>query len=214
MSDIDVPSIILNEASKPKAVILFAHGAGADKSSDFMETVANKLTSRQYSVMRFNFPYMDKRLSDNKRRPPDRMPKLLDCFEQVLEKASALNLPIVLLGKSMGSRVAAMVAEREGLNVLGVVALGYPFHPQRKPDNLRLAPIFSIKTPMLVIQGSRDPLGSENEVNSYGLPAHCKTVFLPDGDHDLKPRIKSGFTHEQHIDTAVNTIVEFADVLQ
>ncbi|WP_448549311.1 alpha/beta family hydrolase [Thalassotalea fusca] len=214
MSNIEDPSIILNEVSDPKALILFAHGAGADKSSDFMDTVTNKLNNRQCSVMRFNFPYMDKRLLDNKRRPPDRMPKLVDCFELVLKKAHAYKLPIILMGKSMGSRVAAIIAEKERPSVVGVVALGYPFHPQKKPDSLRLDPLISIKTPMLIIQGSRDPLGNESEVNSYGLPPHCKSVFLEDGDHDLKPRVKSGYTHEQHLDTAINSIMDFVNALQ
>ena len=209
MTELECPSALFDEAEKPKALIIFAHGAGADKSSEFMEHFAQRLTAIQFSVLRFNFPYMDKRLADGKRRPPDRMPKLIECFESVLHSVRELNLPIFLMGKSMGSRVAATMAETELHNVEGVIALGYPFHPQKKPENLRLTPIFESKKPMLIIQGSRDALGNREEITDYDLPEYCQTVFLEDGDHDLKPRVKSGFTHQEHIESAIRAIEGF-----
>lgn len=201
-------SIIENFVDNAKALVVFAHGAGADKSSDFMQKVTDKLNQYQYNVLRFNFYYMDKRLTDGKRYPPDRMPKLLQCYEEVLATVDT-SLPVFLLGKSMGSRVGATLAEHNNFGIKGVICLGYPFHPQKKPDKLRLEPLQKTTVPTLIVQGDRDALGNESEIDSYELSSLCQCHFLPDGDHSLKPRVKSGFTHEQHLNTATKEIATF-----
>jgi hypothetical protein len=61
------------------------------------------------------------------------------------------------------------------------------------------------------VQGERDSLGSKAEVLSYRLPKSCQCEFLADGDHSLKPRVKSGFTYDAHIQRAVKEIVRFVD---
>jgi predicted alpha/beta-hydrolase family hydrolase len=209
MSEVEqTTSTLASISDNALATVIFAHGAGADMNSDFMENITAKLTNKQINVIRFNFPYMDKRKEDGKRRPPDRMPKLLACFEDVLSDTDN-QLPIFLMGKSMGGRVAATMAERLLSCVKGVICLGYPFHPPKKLENTRLTPLQESKLPMLIIQGERDALGNKQEVNGYQLPEHCHCVFMPDGDHDLKPRVKSGYTHQQHIESAINEIVRF-----
>ena len=87
--------------------------------------------------------------------------------------------------------------------------MGYPFHPTKKPDKLRLEPLQNTQKPVLILQGDRDTLGSQVEIEQYDISPLCQTVFLPDGDHSLKPRVKSGYTHQQHIETAVSAIVKF-----
>lgn len=211
-----ITSHILQQADNAKALVVFAHGAGADKSSDFIETVASGLLEKRISVLRFNFPYMDKRLEDGKRRPPERMPKLLPCFAEHINQLDS-QLPIFIGGKSMGSRVAAMLTSDSDLpveielkkEIFGTFCLGYPFHPQGKPENLRLPPLIERSQDVLIVQGSRDNLGDESEISSYKLPAHCRVLFLPDGDHDLKPRLKSGFNHQQHIQSAIDAIERY-----
>ncbi len=199
-----------NFVEHAKALCIFAHGAGADKSSDFMEKFTFMLNEQHISVLRFNFNYMDKRLLDGKRYPPEKMDKLLACFEQVIAGITS-TLPIYLMGKSMGGRVAATLAEQTLEHIKGVICLGYPFHPQKKPENLRLTPLQNTKLPILIVQGERDALGNKEEIASYQLSALCRVSFLPDGDHDLKPRVKSGFTHQQHLTTAITQIVKFID---
>ncbi|WP_286232783.1 alpha/beta family hydrolase [Thalassotalea sediminis] len=207
-------SYIENLVDKPKAHFLFAHGAGADKSSGFMTNIASGLNERNFSVTRFNFNYMDKRQSDGKKYPPERMPKLLSCFSDVIVQHS-FTAPLYLIGKSMGSRVAVTLTSKLAdvpvltKSVQGVVCLGYPFHPIGKPDNLRLEPIKKNDLPILIVQGERDKLGNKEEVLSYQLPANVKSVFMADGDHDLKPRVKSGFTHDQHLNDALSQIERF-----
>jgi len=203
-------STIENYVDNAKALVIFAHGAGADKSHDFMETVSQGLNLQQISVLRFNFNYMDERIEKENRRPPDRMPKLLNCFENILAEVDK-SLPIFLAGKSMGGRVAATLAGDENINVEGVMCLGYPFHPQKKPEKLRLEPLQETKKPILILQGTRDALGNEEEIASYEISDKCKCIFFSDGDHNLKPRVKSGFTHSEHINNAINDMVNFMD---
>ena len=210
MSDVDLKyNFIFSEANKPvRALVVFAHGAGADSVSGFMENFTVLLNDIGCDVVRFNFPYMDKRRLDGKRRPPDRMPILITCFQQVLEQLQ-VNIPLFLIGKSMGGRVATALATETGINVSGVICLGYPFHPAKKPDKLRLLPLQTTIKPILIIQGERDALGSKVEIKDYAISDLCQVVYLPDGDHDLKPRIKSGYTHQQHLATAIEKISEF-----
>jgi len=208
---------ILDKAPQAKATLVFAHGAGAGMDSDFIQRISFLLNQRQINVIRFNFPYMEKRIIDGKRRPPDRMPKLVDDFELLLKQLDSnaeLNsqLPLFVSGKSMGSRVAAtLLAEKRAVScsIKGLIAIGYPFHPLGKPDNLRLAPLTENKKPVLIIQGDRDKLGNKEEIDSYELPPNCYVSYMPDGDHDIKPRVKSGFTHEQHIIQTCDQIFRF-----
>ena len=201
-------STIENTVENPKAFVIFAHGAGADKSHEFMDNVASLLNVQDVNVLRFNFSYMDVRLAEGNRRPPDRMPKLLQCFETVIEELNT-DLPVFLAGKSMGGRVAATLGRNETLNVLGIMCLGYPFHPQKKPEKLRLEPLQKTQKPILILQGTRDALGNEEEISGYEFSDKCHCVFFTDGDHNLKPRVKSGFTHSQHIQESVIEMVRF-----
>lgn len=193
-----------------RALMVFAHGAGADSHSDFMNNFTLLLNDIGCDVVRFNFPYMVKRQHDGKRRPPDRMPVLLACYEQVLTQLS-VNIPIFLIGKSMGGRVASTLVSDKNIDVSGVICLGYPFHPHKKPESLRLLPLQNTVKPVLIIQGERDSLGSEGEIKQYDIADLCQIMYLPDGDHHLKPRVKSGYTHQQHLSTAIDQISRFID---
>jgi uncharacterized protein len=209
-SDASLPdiSVIENNVPDAAALVVFAHGAGADKSSGFMQTMAELLNANRINVLRFNFTYMDKRLIEGKRYPPERMPKLLVCLNSVLSHIDT-SLPIFLAGKSMGGRVVATIAENELNKVSGVICLGYPFHPQKQPDKLRLEPLQKTLLPILIVQGDRDALGNEDEINDYNISSLCQVSFLADGDHDLKPRVKSGYSHQQHLHTAIDLMTNF-----
>lgn len=207
---------IINNVESPIAQIIFAHGAGADMHHEFMAQITALLNHANINVLRFNFPYMDKRAETGKRYPHDRMPKLIDCYQsviaEIIEQTSVeTTLPLFIGGKSMGSRVAATLAGDADISCLiqGVFCLGYPFHPPKKPEKLRLEPLQNNHKPILVVQGERDTLGSALEISDYEISNLCQTVFLADGDHSLKPRVKSGFTHRQHMKSAVQAIVNF-----
>jgi hypothetical protein len=212
-------SVIKNEVEQPIAQIIFAHGAGANMEHVYMENFTHLLNAQQINVLRFNFPYMDKRAETGKRYPPDRMPKLLDCYQQVIKdylatQANKKNrLPLFIGGKSMGSRVAATLIGDEKLvnDIAGVFCIGYPFHPAKKEDKLRLEPLQETLKPVLILQGDRDALGSKAEIATYALSKQCQCVFFEDGDHDLKPRVKSGFKLEDHLLNASKILLEFVN---
>jgi len=215
-------NITLKTVENAKAFVIFAHGAGANMSHEFMNDISELLNGSGINVLRFNFPFMDKRALTGKRYPPDRMPKLLACYEtvvkHVVEKQLNRELPLFIGGKSMGSRVAAsLVADSDLLKssllnqISGVFCLGYPFHPAKKPEKLRLEPLIETSKPILIVQGDRDSLGNKVEIIGYQLAEHCQCVFLEDGDHSLKPRVKSGFTLQAHMKRAVEEIVHFIE---
>lgn len=196
--------VLWNRPEKTQATLVLAHGAGAPMDSGFMAEMAERLCDRGIAVMRFEFPYMARRRETGRKSPPDRAPVLLQSFREQLE---ALDNPeaVFIGGKSLGGRMASMLATE--MSVAGVICLGYPFHPPGKPERTRLDHLPDLRAPMLICQGERDPLGSREKVAGYDLPASVQLHWLPDGDHDLKPRKKSGYTHEQNLDNAARAVV-------
>ena len=189
-------------------LLILAHGAGAPMDSEFMERIALLLAERNIGVVRFEFPYMAQRRSGGKKRPPDRQPILLECWQEILDRYQSANVDVYIGGKSMGGRMASLIAD-DNPQIKGLVCLGYPFHPAKKPEKLRTEHLGSLSTPALMVQGTRDALGNREEVETYTLSEGIQLCWLEDGDHDLKPRVRSGFTHEQHLTGAADAIVEF-----
>jgi predicted alpha/beta-hydrolase family hydrolase len=189
--------------------VAFAHGAGAPMDSPFMAFFACGLVNAGWRVVRFEFPYMAARRADRLRRPPDRPDVLLDCWRSVIARLNPERL--VIGGKSLGGRMASMVADVAG--VRGLVCLGYPFHPPSQPQRLRIAHLQTLKTPTLIVQGTRDPFGTPSEVASYALSPSIAVHWLPDGDHGFAPRRASGRTERQNWDEALMRIALFLDDL-
>ncbi len=196
----------ITNGDKGGNLLLLAHGAGAPMDSDFMNIVAEGVAKQGIQVVRFEFPYMQQRRLTGKKRPPDRLPVLLDCWQQVIGDWGG-DENLIIGGKSMGGRMASLIAAQQ--RVRGLVCLGYPFHPAGKPDRLRTEHLPQITSPTLVVQGDRDKLGNRGEVASYDLPPDVRFRWLIDGDHDFKPRVKSGYTHQQHLITTVHAITDF-----
>lgn len=192
----------------PWAGVLLAHGAGAGMSHTFLEQLSAALVAHGLLVVRFEFDYMQTIAETGRRRPPDKMPALEACMNAHYQAVNERwpELPWFLMGKSMGGRVAATVVRQKACP--GVICVGYPFHPPKKPDNLRLEPLIEAIAPVLIVQGTRDALGSEDEVKSYDTGL-AEIVWLEDGDHDLKPRKRSGYTQQQHIHSVAETAARF-----
>ena len=192
-----------------KKTVVLAHGAGASMDSEFLEVFAEGLAANGLRVARFEFPYMAKRRIDGKRRPPDRMDVLLAAYRHIVCATQAETL--IVGGKSMGGRVASMIAD--DLEAAGLVCLGYPFHPPGKPEKLRTQHLQNLTTPSLFLQGERDPLGTRGEIENYALSHSITIKYLPDGDHDLKPRKASGRTRDENWREAIRHMAEFAERL-
>ncbi len=186
--------------------VALAHGAGALMDSPFMATFAEGMAHEGFRVARFEFPYMAARRETGIKKPPDRAPVLLETWRGVINALGPSNL--VIGGKSMGGRIASMVADEAG--VRGLVCLGYPFHGPGKPMNPeRVAHLENLKTPALFCQGTRDTLGSAEDVGAYRLSKAIALYWLDDGDHGFKPRKASGFTETEHWHSAIDAIVRF-----
>jgi uncharacterized protein len=191
------------------ACLILAHGAGADKDSEFMQDMATRIAKLGITVVRFNFDYMIKRQQDGKRRPPDRMPKLQQNYKNIIEQVhQTLNLPMWIGGKSMGGRVASLISEEQE-NVRGFIGLGFPFHAPGKPPKDRILHLEHIDKPSLIIQGDRDTMGTRDEVNTYSISKLVEIAWLEDGDHSLKPRKKSGHSYEQHLESTALNVANF-----
>ncbi len=197
---------LINRADAPAARFLFAHGAGAGKDSDFMQYYAKTLSQHHIEVMRFDFPYMQTMIETGKRRPPDRAPKLLEYFTQLIEQQDD-DLPLFIGGKSMGGRIASMLLEQT--KALGCICMGYPFHPPGKLDKLRIEHLQSMTKPLLIIQGERDTFGTQQQISQYPLSNQIQLAYLPDGDHSFKPRKASGVTLEQNLAQGVKQVLAF-----
>ncbi len=179
--------------------LLFAHGAGAPMDAPFMEKVAAALGRRGWRVKRFEFPYMASMRNGGPRRPPDPLPRLLDRFRE--EIATETGRRLVLAGKSMGGRMASMVADDS--EAIGWLCFGYPFHPPGRPEKTRTDHLESLKTPGLILQGTRDALGTREDVAGYTLASGIKIHWTEDGDHHLAPRKASGRSHGEALDEAI-----------
>jgi len=204
------PAFLFNGPKKSRVTLAFAHGAGAGMDSDFMTYFAEALGKLGLRVARFEFPYMTKRRDDGKKRPPDRTPALLETWRDVIDEFGAGHC--IVAGKSMGGRIASLVAaemEAAKTPVLGAVYLGYPFHAPGKPMGSRDLPLGSMKTPTLLLQGERDTFGPRAELEKFKFGRGIKVAYLPDGDHSFVPRKSSGHTKEENWNAAIDKIAEF-----
>lgn len=205
-----MPSVQWDGPKSADWMLLLAHGAGAGMDSPFMQHMAESIASQGICVGRFNFPYMERAVREDKRRPPDSAKKLLAAWEEVIaDAATQMNNKqrLAIGGKSMGGRIASMATHLEPIAAL--VCLGYPFHPPGKPEKLRTEHFSSIKVPAVIIQGERDMFGNKEEVRRMQLPRCIKNVWLTDGDHSFKPRKASGLSLEDNLEQAVQALVVF-----
>lgn len=174
-----------------------------------MNATTRTLATHGFRVARFEFGYMASRRTDAGKKPPPRADKVMPEFVAAVDDLGPTNGPLIIGGKSMGGRVASMVADALYANgrIAGLLCLGYPFHPPGKPEQLRTAHLLALKTPALICQGTRDEFGVRDEVETYGLSPQIELLWLEDGDHDLKPRkALSGFSTADHLKTAAGSV--------
>ena len=192
---------LIDGAGDAAHTYVFAHGAGGPMVSPFMATIARGIAKGGIRVVRFEFPYMAAR-----KKRPDPQDVLLQAWRDVI---GTLGHPerMVIGGKSMGGRMATMVADE--MAVAGILCYGYPFHPSGQPAKLRTAHLKSLKTPALIVQGTRDSFGSRAEVETYGLPPTIRFEWIAEGDHSLRPGARSGITERENLERAVAAGVRF-----
>lgn len=186
--------------------LVLAHGAGAGMDSDFMVAFAEGLSARGLQVVLFEFPYMQKRRIDGKRRPPDRAPKLMEYYKEVIADLEP-GRRLIIGGKSMGGRIASMLLAENNKLADGLLMLGYPFAPPGKPDKLRVEHFPDIENPTVIVQGERDTFGGKAFVEDLTLPLNFNVFWSEDGDHSLKPRKASGRTESENWEAAMDAVI-------
>jgi predicted alpha/beta-hydrolase family hydrolase len=193
------------------ARLLLAHGAGAGAQTPFMRAMAQLLADQGIDCLRFEFAYMAARSTGGSRKPPPRAERLTDEYRAAVAEVPP-GLPLLIGGKSMGGRVASLVADElyEAGRIAGLVCLGYPFHPPNKPEQLRTAHLVGLSCPTLIVQGDRDPFGPRSEVEAMQLSGAIRFHWMGDGDHDFGPRGGSGFTRKGNLASAAEAVAVFA----
>ncbi len=131
---------------------------------------------------------------------------LMQSFRDAIEEAGG-GQGLVIGGKSMGGRIASMVADDAA--VRGVVCLGYPFHPPGKLEKTRTGHLENLRTPTLILQGTRDSFGSPGRSRGYKLSSAIRIEWIEDGDHSFKPRARSGRTEADNVRAAIALVAEF-----
>ena len=192
------------------STVVLAHGAGAPMDSPFMNRVSAGFASRGIRVARFEFSYMARRRTEGRRGAPDREPALRARWKEVIAELGG-GPRVVIGGKSMGGRIASMVADE--VEARGLVCFGYPFHPPGQPERLRTAHLADLRTPALFLQGTRDPFGTREDVAGYTLSAAIRIAWLEGGDHSFKPPARSGRTEAQNVEEAIAAAAAFVEGL-
>ena len=174
--------------------------------SPFMETIAEGIAKSGVRVVRFEFPYMRRRRETGRGGAPDAGPVLMQSWRDTIAELGDAG-QIVIGGRSLGGRIASMIADETG--VRGLVCLGYPFHPPGKPEQTRTRHLEQLRTPALILQGTRDSFGKPDEVSRYKLPRAIRIEWLEDGDHSFKPRVRSGRTEAENLAQAIAYVTAF-----
>lgn len=204
-------TFLFDGPEQAEQTILLAHGAGAPMDAGPLSAAAAALAGAGFRVARFEFAYMAGRRTGAGRKPPPRAETLEPEYLAAVEALAAKGT-LVIGGKSMGGRVASMVADPlfASGRISGLLCLGYPFHPPGKPERPRTQHLADLRTPTLIVQGTRDPFGTPEEIAGYRLSSQIEMLWLADGDHDLRPRMQSGFTPEDHLTAMAEAVARWA----
>jgi uncharacterized protein len=216
-SDPAPPPLTFTFDGPPEArrTVLLTHGAGAPADTPWMTAFARGLAAAGHRVARFELPYMRRRRVDGRRRRPDPPAVLSAAWREAVahpEVAATKGGRPVIGGKSMGGRIASMVADE--VEAAGLLCLGYPFHPVGRPERLRTAHLRDLATPALFVQGERDPFGDRAEVAGYDLSPAIELAWVADGDHSWAPRKGGGRTAAGNTAFAVEATCRWLEGLE
>ena len=190
------------------AAYVFAHGAGAGMEHAFMARVATELADRGVATLRYQFPYLEA----GKRRP-DPPKRLAHTVRRAVARAAELapDLPLFAGGKSMGGRMTSTAASEEALpGVRGLVFLGFPLHPPKKPGTLRAVHLSDVTVPMLFLSGTRDDLADLELLRPTLAPLELAELHVVEGgDHSLQVLKRSGRTNDEAMAEVCDTAVRW-----
>jgi predicted alpha/beta-hydrolase family hydrolase len=163
-------------AKNARVTFVLAHGAGAESDSEWIVSHAKALAKRGVRVVTFDFP-----------RVRSTMVPLEDAYREIVGETHARfpKEPLSIGGKSMGGRVASLIASKYTLPIRSLVFFGYPLHPPKKPEKRRDAHLPDVKQPMLFLHGTRDPFGTPREMRALCKKLGARLVLFEGQGHEL-----------------------------
>ena len=199
-------SALLLRPPEPWAGYVLAHGAGAGMNHPFMKSVARALMARGMATLRYQFPY-----TEAGGRRPDPPGVLLATVRAAVARAGELlpSLKLFAGGKSLGGRMTShAAAERQLDEVAGLIFLGFPLHPPKRPAIERAEHLARVGQPMLFLQGTRDDLADLTLVREVcGRLGDRVTLHVVEGaDHSFGVLKRSGRTGSEVLEELADTI--------
>lgn len=191
------------------ATYVLAHGAGAGMRHRFMESIAQALAERGIATLRYHFPYSE--LGTRRPDPPGVLEATVRAATAQARESTA-DLPLFAGGKSLGGRMTSNAVARRPLEgVLGLVFLGFPLHPPKRPGVTRAEHLDRVESPMLFLQGTRDDLADLNLISSVcGRLGPKATLHVVDGaDHSFAVLKRSGRTGAEVMEELAHTAAEW-----
>jgi len=206
-------SALLVRPAAARALLAYAHGAGAGIDHPFMRETCRRLGERGIATLRYQFPYVEAG-----RRAPDRPPALLETVRAAIARAGELagDLPLFAGGKSMGGRMTSTAAaERPLEGVRGLVFFGFPLHAPNRPSADRGAHLSDVEIPMLFLQGTRDALADLSLLRPLleRLGSRATLHVVEGADHSFHVPRRSGRTDEEALDELAGTAAGWIDTL-
>jgi predicted alpha/beta-hydrolase family hydrolase len=194
-------SALLLRPQDARVLLALAHGAGAGMRHTFMQSICEVLARNGVATFRYQFPYME-----NGRGRPDPQPLLLQTVRSAVLAAHthAPDLPLFAGGKSMGGRMTSLAAAAAPLaSVSGIVFIGFPLHPAKRPGTQRAEHLAATTVPLLFVQGTRDTLADlpllQPIVEELGARTHMHVIA--DADHAFAVRRRTtGRTNDEVIE--------------
>ncbi len=195
-----VMSGLLLKPEHAVSLLVFAHGAGAGMRHRFIEDLSQKLAGLGVATMRYQFPYMEKRV-----KRPDSEGVLIATVQAALIAAEKYSdgLPIFAGGKSMGGRMTSLTLAKAPTDKLhGLIFFGFPLHAPGTPSAERGKHLADVQVPMLFIQGSRDALADLKLLKPLcaQLDGRAELFVVEGGDHSLHMAKRSGRTDDEVLD--------------
>jgi len=206
-------SALLRRPDDARALLVLAHGAGADMRHAFLEGIATRLAARDLATLRFQFPY-----AEAGRRRPSPGPVLRATVRAALAAAGELapDLPRVAAGKSMGGRMTSLLAAEEPIDARGIVFFGFPLHAAGKPPSTERGEHLAETTlPLLFLQGTRDKLADLAllEPLAAGLGPRARLHRVEGADHGFHVLKRSGRTDDAVLDELADVTRDFVEHL-
>ena len=184
--DPQVRGFIHRPAASAGDALVLTHGAGSNSRATLLVALAEVLAGAGFTVLRCDLPYRQNR-SYGPPRPGDAARDREGLKNAVTALRKLAPGRMFLGGHSYGGRQATMLcADQPGL-VEGLLLLSYPLHPPRKPEQLRIQHLPKLQTPALFVQGTRDPFGTPQEIESALslIPAKTLLQLVEGAGHDL-----------------------------